>query len=84
MALTYAQKVTALCPDLANKGDWQGVIIQDNSDGSGPKIAAWSHSKYSQPTESAIAAVTQSDYDAAVETYKNNRSVEYPSVLWFI
>ena len=79
MALTYAQKVTALCPDLANKGDWQGVRIED--DGTGAKIVAWTHSKYSRPSDSAIAAVTQSDYDAAIETYKNNRSIEYPSVV---
>ena len=78
MALTYAQKVTALCPDLHNKKDWQGVRIED--DGSGAKIVAWSHSKYSQPTEEAIAAVTQADFDAAVSTYKENRAVEYPSV----
>jgi hypothetical protein len=79
MALTYVEKITALCPDLASPENWEGIRIEDT--GSGPKIAVWSHSKYTQPTESAIAAVTQSDFDSAVSTYKQKRAAEYPSVV---
>ena len=78
MALSLSQKVATLCPDLMNKNDWQGVRIED--DGSGAKIVAWSHSKYSQPSDSAIAAVTESDFKAAIDTHKWDRAEEYPDI----
>ena len=79
MALNFVQKVHALCPDIPNKGDWQGVEIRDI--GKGSFFHKWTHSKYSQPTQEQIDAVTQEDYDKNVITYKNNRVEEYPSVL---
>ena len=80
MALSYVQKIIALCPDLeGGREKWEGIRVEDT--GSGPKIAFWEHSKYTQPTEAAIAAVTQSDYDSAVITYKWKRAAEYPSVV---
>ena len=78
MALTLAQRVATLCPDLMNKNDWQGVVIED--DGSGAKIASWTHSKYSRPSQSALNAVTESDYKAAIDTHKWDRANDYPDI----
>ena len=80
MTLSYVQKIIALCPDLeGGRKNWEGIRVEDT--GSGPKIVVWEHSKYTQPSEAAIAAVTQSDYDSAVITYKWKRAAEYPSVV---
>ena len=80
MAKNLFQKIITIYPDLASGPDkWENIVLENVGDGD--KIKTWSHSKYSQPTDSAIAAVTQSDYEAAVLTYKNNRASEYPSVV---
>ena len=80
MTLNLSQRIQVLIPELrppADSDEWDGIVLENT--GSGDKISAGTSSKYTRPSDSDLAAVTQSQYDIATKKYQRDRATEYPS-----
>ena len=60
MALSLTEKIQKLYPQLVKKTDWEGIVLQNDSDHSNQYyIKTCVHSSLSQPTQSELDAVTE-------------------------
>ena len=60
MALSLTEKIQKIYPELVDRSDWEGIVIQNDSDHSNQDyIKTWVHSSLTQPTQSELDAVTE-------------------------
>ena len=81
MTLNLSQRIQVLIPALrppAEPEEWDGINLENT--GSGDKIASWTSSKYTRPSDSDLAAVTQSQYDIATKKYQRDRATAYDPI----
>ena len=58
MALSLTEKIQKIYPQLVERADWEGIIIQNDSDhGNQDYIREWTHSTLTRPTEEQLNAV---------------------------
>ncbi len=57
MALSLTEKIQKIYPQLVERVDWEGIIIQNDSDhGNQDYIKEWNHSTLTQPTDEQLGA----------------------------
>ena len=60
MALSLTEKIQKIYPQLVERTDWEGIVIQNDSDnGNQDYIKVWSHSTLIEPTQDQLDAVTE-------------------------
>ena len=56
--MTLAEKIVTLYPELNGKPfPFQGIVVQNDSDGRGDYIAKWEHPTLARPTDEQLAAI---------------------------
>ena len=77
--LSLSQKIQALYPELQAPEDWEGIVIKSDATNPDPYIAEWAHSTLVRPTESQLAAVDETAYQAGLnlKAAKVNRAAAY-------
>jgi hypothetical protein len=60
MALSLTEKIQKIYPQLVNRTDWEGIVLQNDSDHSNQDyIKTWEHSSLSQPTQAQLDEVDE-------------------------
>ena len=56
--MDLSKKIVAIYPELSGESlFYQGIIVQNDSDGNGDYIAKWEHPTLAQPTQEQLDAV---------------------------
>jgi hypothetical protein len=53
--MTLYERIMALYPELTQQDFMSTIRLQNDSDGKGDYIAAWSHPTFARPTEAQLA-----------------------------
>ena len=59
--MTLYEKIKALYPSLTDNNFVETIRLQNDSDGKGDYIAAWTHPVYARPTSDQLAESNQNE-----------------------
>ncbi len=80
MTLTLVQRIKALRPTLTDEDFFKNVRVESHTANDTQTLVEWNHPSLSRPTDSELAAVTQSDYDKISKDYIKRRQANYPDI----